>query len=153
MRTKMIWSKSEPLDQLGLVALKVLEQLKETDRFALLLRGDLGAGKTTFARYFFQALGLSPLEPVTSPTYTYLNLYKILGHEYAHMDLYRLGQGSSEDLFEEVKHARGILVEWARVSDLTEHLRDRRLFELSITVDLDEPGFRQYQFSALDAGS
>lgn len=50
----------------------------------LALRGDLGAGKTTFVQGL--ALGLGILEPVQSPTFVLLNLYEGL----AHFDLYRL---------------------------------------------------------------
>ena len=52
----------------------------------VLLRGDLGAGKTTLVRGACRSLGI--VEPVTSPTFT-------IGHLYhgtsvvAHLDLYR----------------------------------------------------------------
>ncbi len=60
----------------------------------VLLRGDLGAGKTTLVRGACRSLGIE--EPVTSPTFT-------IGHLYygtsvvAHLDLYRFnGLGNAE---------------------------------------------------------
>jgi tRNA threonylcarbamoyladenosine biosynthesis protein TsaE len=56
------------------------------DHHIILLEGELGAGKTTFAKGFAEGLGINP-EQVQSPTYTYLNIYddKLL-----HLDMYRL---------------------------------------------------------------
>ena len=52
----------------------------------ILLQGDLGAGKTTFAKGFAEGLGINP-EQVQSPTYTYLNIYD---EKLLHLDMYRL---------------------------------------------------------------
>lgn len=54
------------------------------------LRGDLGAGKTRFARGVATGLGIGAEIPVTSPTYTLLNIYAGRLPLY-HFDLYRLG--------------------------------------------------------------
>jgi tRNA threonylcarbamoyladenosine biosynthesis protein TsaE len=56
----------------------------------LYLRGDLGAGKTTFARGMLRQLGEAG--PVRSPTYGLLTEYPVAGGVVVHMDLYRLRQ-------------------------------------------------------------
>lgn len=52
------------------------------------LRGELGAGKTTFARALLQAMGVG--ERVKSPTYSLLERYSVNGHDAFHLDLYRI---------------------------------------------------------------
>ena len=55
---------------------------------ALLLFGDLGAGKTVFTKGL--ALGLGIKDVVTSPTYVFLRSYRGQKFNLYHLDLYRL---------------------------------------------------------------
>ena len=54
----------------------------------IFLQGDLGAGKTTFARAFIQALGYDGT--VKSPSYGLLESYRAGGFNLLHLDLYRI---------------------------------------------------------------
>ncbi len=54
----------------------------------LFLIGDLGAGKTTFARSLLQALGIS--EKIKSPTYPIVESYQTNQYPIFHFDLYRI---------------------------------------------------------------
>ncbi|WP_066638319.1 tRNA (adenosine(37)-N6)-threonylcarbamoyltransferase complex ATPase subunit type 1 TsaE [Desulfolucanica intricata] len=81
----------------------------------LCLNGDLGAGKTCFARGV--ARGLDIKEPVTSPTFTLINEYQ--GRiPFYHFDVYRLGGPEEmDDLgYEEYFYNGGVtLLEWAEL--------------------------------------
>ncbi len=55
------------------------------------LRGDLGAGKTTFTQYLAKALGVA--EQVTSPTFVIMKGYELLDQSFeqlVHIDAYRI---------------------------------------------------------------
>ena len=60
-------------------------------RGVIALHGDLGAGKTTFARH---PAGLGIQQRVTSPTFTLVNEYALEnGWRLVHIDSYRLDRG------------------------------------------------------------
>jgi len=81
----------------------------------VLLSGQLGAGKTCFAQGVGAGLGVALSSPVTSPSYTLLNIHQ--GHfPFYHFDLYRLAQVDDlADLgYDEYAEGEGLtLVEWA----------------------------------------
>jgi len=62
-------------------------------RAFIAMRGEMGVGKTAFARGFASALGITG---VKSPTYTVVNEHKGNPVPFFHLDLYRLG--GEEDL-------------------------------------------------------
>jgi tRNA threonylcarbamoyladenosine biosynthesis protein TsaE len=101
------------------------------------LRGELGAGKTKFASGVAKGLGVDPSIPITSPTYTLLNIYQGRIPLY-HFDLYRLG--GDDDVFflgfPEYFYGNGIsLVEWSeRLNDELPH--DRLEISLSFVDDV-----------------
>jgi len=77
------------------------------------LHGDLGAGKTTFARAFLRALGVG--ERVKSPTYSLVEGYDIGDRRAFHLDLYRIADpGELEWLGLDSLAEPGaiVLVEW-----------------------------------------
>ena len=81
----------------------------------VLLAGDLGAGKTCFAQGVADGLGTPADTPVTSPSYTLLNIHCGRLPLY-HFDLYRLSAVADlEDLgYDELAEGDGLtLVEWA----------------------------------------
>lgn len=65
----------------------------------VLVRGELGTGKTTLVRGACRALGVG--EPVTSPTFTIGQVYRAPTSdgelEVAHLDLYRVTEPAAED--------------------------------------------------------
>jgi tRNA threonylcarbamoyladenosine biosynthesis protein TsaE len=56
----------------------------------VLLRGDLGAGKTTLVKGIAQAFGAASEEDVTSPTFTLIHEYRGSRATLYHIDLYRI---------------------------------------------------------------
>ncbi len=78
----------------------------------VLVRGELGSGKTTFVRGACRALGVEG--PVTSPTFTIGHLYEG-SVEVAHLDLFRLDSLDGEDpalLDDYLTPERIAFVEW-----------------------------------------
>jgi tRNA threonylcarbamoyladenosine biosynthesis protein TsaE len=84
----------------------------------ILMTGDLGAGKTIFAKGVATGLGIDPSTPVVSPTFTLVNMYKAR-IDIVHADLYRLEPEGILDLGieEYMDNSHVIMVEWADISE------------------------------------
>jgi len=95
------------------IAAEFVKRLKRGDVVAL--SGRLGAGKTMFARGAAHALGV--IAPVTSPTFTILNIYEGEGVKVYHSDLYRLhsfAEAEGAGINEFIGASDGVtFVEWA----------------------------------------
>ncbi|TRM11380.1 tRNA (adenosine(37)-N6)-threonylcarbamoyltransferase complex ATPase subunit type 1 TsaE [Lentibacillus cibarius] len=103
------------------LAEKLASLLKPGD--VVTLEGDLGAGKTTFAKGIAHGLGVK--RTVNSPTFTIIKEYE--GElPFYHMDVYRL-EDSDEDIgFDEYFNGDGVcVVEWAHF--IKEHLPEAYL--------------------------
>ncbi len=104
--------------------------------WTVLLEGEVGAGKSTFARAFLHALGHEGAVP--SPTYTIVEPYQLDRGDVYHVDLYRIV--SEEELYflgwpELEKGCR--LIEWAeRVPSL------RQTADLRLRFEYDGDGRR-----------
>ena len=110
----------------------------------IVLAGEMGAGKTAFAKGFGAALGVT--EPITSPTYTLVHSYEAGRITLHHADIYRLStQNEVADLAlaELLEYDGIVLVEWGDV--VADALGDHLLVHL--THDLDTEDARLIEIS------
>ena len=102
------------------------------------LTGDLGVGKTVFTQGVAAGLGIT--EPVSSPTFTIVQVYEEGRLPFYHFDVYRIGdiEEMEEIGYDDYFFGKGIcLIEWAVL--IEEILPDDRI---SITIEKNlEQGF------------
>jgi len=104
------------LSQLDNISKKILLKLSETD--CIFLSGELGSGKTTFARSLIHQLqekNKVRKTEVLSPTFNLLHEYEIKSLKVMHYDLYRLKKNKEIEqlgIFEDSKNVITI-IEWS----------------------------------------
>lgn len=93
----------------------------------MVLRGDLGAGKTTLVKGIAEGFQAASQEQVTSPTFTLIHEYRGAAANLYHIDLYRVDTPREletlglEDLFAENSI---LLIEWGEKFPRFERQRD-----------------------------
>lgn len=100
---------------------KLGEKANPGDIYTLI--GDLGVGKTVFTQGV--AEGLAITEPITSPTFTIVQVYEEGRLPFYHFDVYRIGDVSEMDEigYEDYFYGDGVcFIEWANL--ITEILPD-----------------------------
>lgn len=112
------------------------------------LIGDLGVGKTVFTQGVAKGLGIT--EPISSPTFTIVQVYEEGRMPFYHFDVYRIGDVEEMDEigYEDYFYGEGIsFVEWA---DLIEELIPDDRIKITIKKNL-EKGF-SYREITVDKG-
>ena len=102
------------------------------------LTGDLGVGKTVFTQGVAAGLGIT--EPVSSPTFTIVQVYDEGRLPFYHFDVYRIGDVEEMDEigYEDYVYGEGVsLIEWA---NLIEEILPEHFTEIKIEKNL-EKGF------------
>ena len=100
------------------------------------LIGDLGVGKTVFTKGL--AAGLGIVEPVSSPTFTIVQIYEEGRLPFYHFDVYRIGDAEEMDEigYEDYIYGGGVsLIEWA---DLIREILPEHYTEIRIEKDLEQ---------------
>lgn len=100
--------------------------------------GDLGVGKTVFTQGMAKGLGID--EPISSPTFTIVQVYDEGRLPFYHFDVYRIGDISEMDEigYEDYIYGEGVaLIEWA---NLIEEILPKERISITIEKDL-EKGF------------
>ncbi len=118
-----------------------LAQNIESEKFpnmVICLEGDLGSGKTIFAKGFAAALEVQ--EEITSPTFNIIKEYTSGELPLYHMDVYRL-DGKVDDLGIEEYYTKGgiTIIEWADM--IADNLPEERL-DIKIRVSSEDEDTR-----------
>ncbi len=114
------------------------------------LTGDLGVGKTVFTQGVAAGLGID--EPVSSPTFTILQIYDEGRLPLYHFDVYRIGDVAEMDEigYEDYFYGDGVcMIEWA---DLIEDILPPAYHRITIEKDL-EKGFDYRKITIAECGT
>lgn len=102
------------------------------------LIGDLGVGKTVLTQGIAKGLGVD--EPISSPTFTIVQVYESGRIPFYHFDVYRIGDVEEMDEigFDDYVYGEGLtMIEWA---NLIEEILPEHYSQITIEKDL-ERGF------------
>ncbi len=142
--SKLIFSFDNLKEESLVEVIKKLDKELASGKFSLWMEGEMGAGKTTFVREFLRYRGLPEETPVSSPTYTILNEYKLGDEWFAHMDLYRAEEEFSMDEIgvRDTREYKGFFIEWPEVPSDEETIKPTH----KLVIEYREEGdSRSYQ--------
>lgn len=116
------------------------EQAKPGEIYTL--TGDLGVGKTVFAQGLAAGLGIT--EPISSPTFTIVQVYEEGRLPFYHFDVYRIGDIEEMDEigYEDYFYGAGVcLIEWA---NLIGEILPEEIVSIRIEKNLEKgPAYRK----------
>ncbi|WP_457623401.1 tRNA (adenosine(37)-N6)-threonylcarbamoyltransferase complex ATPase subunit type 1 TsaE [Persephonella sp.] len=115
----------ENLEQLKDFANKISKCLQGNE--IILLKGDLGSGKTTFTRFLVENIDKEAAEYVNSPTFNILNEYDTERFKIYHLDLYRVKNFDISD----IAGMGLVVVEWP---DTTYYELDEPIIDISFEI-------------------
>lgn len=127
---------SESVDDTFLLGKRLGSVCKPGD--IILLNGDLGVGKTIFSKGLGKGIGIE--EPISSPTFTVVQVYEDGRIPLYHFDVYRIAdvEEMEEIGYEDYFYGNGVcLIEWA---GLIEEILPEDAISVTIEKDL-EKGF------------
>ncbi len=112
----------------------------------LTLSGELGTGKTTFARALIRSLARDHDLEVPSPTFTLMQVYEAAGFPILHADFYRIKRADElvELGFEEAQEGALVIVEWPERAEA--HVSANRL---NIAFEIDPSRGAEYRVATL----
>ncbi len=114
-------------------AKKLVKELKNNIIF---LTGEIGAGKTTFTKYFVEScLGI---DEAYSPTFSIENRYETNNGLIIHFDLYRMQEEIELDMigfYETLQEDATIFIEWADKFNITQYIKNYKTIHFQVNSD------------------
>lgn len=124
---------SRSAEETALLGRKIGQAVKGGE--IILLNGDLGVGKTVFSKGLGRGIGVK--EPISSPTFTVLQIYESGRVPLYHFDVYRIADAEEMDEigYEDYFYGNGVcLIEWA---ELIAEILPSEVIRVTIEKDLE----------------
>ncbi|GBD34114.1 tRNA threonylcarbamoyladenosine biosynthesis protein TsaE [bacterium HR34] len=135
---KIITFSERGTSKVGSILAKEIKK-EEKDNFLILLKGDLGSGKTTFVKGFARGFGV--LKQIQSPSFVIMRRYSLKSKNFRnlfHIDFYRLnkkGKDFSEKVLLDIiqKEKKNIfIVEWPEKSSIFKKIKPNIIINFEV---------------------
>lgn len=109
-----------------------------TAPYFILLKGQLGAGKTTITKFIGKELGVTKI--INSPTFVTMNIYKIKNNQQLlHLDGYNLSNSNDLAMYEEQFNNKINIIEWfENISSIINFSEPHILLDIKVKNDIRE---------------